>query len=59
MSLTERETEIVFLCAEDLANKEIAARLGISIKTVEFHRNNIRRECKVLRVSFGTRSNTG
>ncbi len=47
LALTEREKEIVRMSAEDLANKEIAARLGISIKTVEFHRNNIRRRLGV------------
>lgn len=46
-ALTEREAEIVCLSAEDLANKEIAARLGISIKTVEFHRHNICRRLGV------------
>lgn len=45
--LTEREKEIVLMSAEDLSNKEIAGRLGISIKTVEFHRNNIRRRLGV------------
>lgn len=45
--LTEREKEIVRLSAEDLSGKEIAARLGISIKTIEFHRNNIRRRLGV------------
>ena len=46
-ALTEREAEIVCLSAEDLANKEIAARLGIAIKTVEFHRHNICRRLGV------------
>ncbi len=47
VALTEREKEIVRLSAEDLGRKEIAARLGISIKTVEFHLNNIRRRLGV------------
>jgi len=36
--LTSRETEIVQLIAEGHANKQTAAELGISIKTVEKHR---------------------
>ena len=36
--LTPREREIVQLLAEGRSNKEVAARLGISIKTVETHR---------------------
>ena len=36
--LTPREREIVQLLAEGKSNKEVGARLGISIKTVETHR---------------------
>ena len=36
--LTHREREIVQLIAEGRINKEIARRLGISVKTVESHR---------------------
>jgi DNA-binding NarL/FixJ family response regulator len=36
--LTSRETEVLQLIAEGKANKETAAELGISIKTVEKHR---------------------
>lgn len=36
--LTPREREIVQLLSEGRSNKEVAARLGISIKTVETHR---------------------
>jgi two-component system nitrate/nitrite response regulator NarL len=35
--LSEREAEVLSLVAEGLANKEIAARLGISEHTVRFH----------------------
>ena len=39
--LTSRETEVLQLIAEGLANKETAAQLGISIKTVEKHRQHL------------------
>jgi len=42
--LTRREREIVQLLAESLTNKEIAARLSISVKTVETHRGAIMRK---------------
>lgn len=37
-SLSSRETEVLQLVAEGFANKQIAAKLSISIKTVEKHR---------------------
>ncbi len=39
--LTEREQEVLRLMAEGLSNKEIAARLGCSERTVAFHVGNI------------------
>lgn len=39
--LSSRETEVLQLIAEGKANKETAAELGISIKTVEKHRENL------------------
>lgn len=33
--LTKREKEVLFLAAEGHKNKQIAERLGISVKTVE------------------------
>lgn len=39
--LTARESEVLQLVAEGAANKQVAAGLGISIKTVEKHRQNL------------------
>lgn len=39
--LTSRETEVLQLVAEGYANKQIAAELRISIKTVEKHRQHL------------------
>jgi DNA-binding NarL/FixJ family response regulator len=39
--LTSREMEVLQLIAEGKANKEIAAELGIGIKTVEKHREHL------------------
>jgi DNA-binding NarL/FixJ family response regulator len=39
--LTSRETEVLQLIAEGEANKRIAVQLGISIKTVERHRQRL------------------
>jgi len=42
--LTERERNVAELVSEGLLNKEIASRLGISSKTVEGHRDRIRKK---------------
>jgi len=39
--LSAREREILQLLAENKSNKEIAARLGISVRTVETHRRAV------------------
>ncbi len=39
--LTSRETEVLQLVAEGRANKQIGADLGISVKTVEKHRDHL------------------
>src|SRR5204863_9598982 len=39
--LSSREIEVLQLIAEGKANKETAGELGISIKTVEKHRENL------------------
>lgn len=40
VELTDRETEVVRLIALGYSNKEIAAQLNISVKTVEAHKAN-------------------
>ena len=46
-SLTERELEILELIAAEMTNKEIAAILFISPRTVETHRRNLIHKLKV------------
>jgi len=45
--LSSRETEVIQLIAEGEANKQIAAELGISIKTVEKHRDHVMRKLDI------------
>jgi DNA-binding NarL/FixJ family response regulator len=40
-SLTTRESEVLQLIADGFSNKEIGAELGISVKTVEKHRQQV------------------
>jgi DNA-binding CsgD family transcriptional regulator len=42
--LTERETEIFHLLGDGKSAKDIAAALHISVKTVEAHREHIKRK---------------
>lgn len=42
--LTERERQVLTLVAEDATNQAIANELGISVKTVEHHRENVMRK---------------
>jgi DNA-binding NarL/FixJ family response regulator len=41
VQLTSRETEVLQLIAEGFGNKQIARELGISVKTVEKHRQGL------------------
>jgi DNA-binding NarL/FixJ family response regulator len=45
--LTSREREIVQRIAEGQTTKEIAAHLGLSVKTVESHRINLMRKLDI------------
>ena len=42
--LSKREYEVLIFIAEGLENKAIAKRLFISVKTVEFHKENIKQK---------------
>jgi DNA-binding NarL/FixJ family response regulator len=49
--ITPREREIVQLLAEGKSSKEVAAALGISVKTAETHRANIMKKLELHSVS--------
>ena len=51
VELTQREAEVLQLIAEGYANKQIAAELGLSVKTAETHRSNIMRKLDLHSVS--------
>lgn len=40
-SLTPRETEVMLFIVKGLSNREIAQRIGVSIRTVEVHRSRV------------------
>ncbi|MGH9490124.1 MAG: response regulator transcription factor, partial [Terriglobales bacterium] len=46
-TLTPREREILKLLAEGLSVKEIAARLDLSVKTIEAHKFNLMRKLDI------------
>lgn len=47
IELTDRERQILSLIATGCSNKEIAERLGVSLKTVDNHRTNLMRKLDV------------
>jgi DNA-binding NarL/FixJ family response regulator len=53
--LTDREREILQLVAESYSTKEIAAKLSISVKTVDNHRTNLMRKLNLHDVASLTR----
>lgn len=61
--LTPRELEVMGLVVEGLANKQVAARLGISEKTVEAHRSHIMKKVRadglaqLVRIAMSARNN--
>jgi predicted ATPase/DNA-binding CsgD family transcriptional regulator len=50
-ALTRRETEVAMLAASGLTNRDIAARLCLSVRTVEVHVDHI-----LTKLGFGTRT---
>jgi DNA-binding NarL/FixJ family response regulator len=55
-ALTNREREVLGLIGRGLLNKEVAATLGISVRTVEAHREAIMRKLDVRSVAGLTRA---
>lgn len=53
--LTERERVVLARIAAGLANKEIAAELGISVRTVESHRDSLMKKTGLRNVAALTR----
>ncbi len=49
--LTDREREVLQLIAEGLSSKEIAVKLGVSLKTVDSHRSNLMEKLDIHKVS--------
>ncbi|GMV80558.1 MAG: DNA-binding response regulator [Planctomycetota bacterium] len=46
-ALSARETQVLGQIAEGLSNKEIAAKLGVSVRTIEKHRERIMRKLDI------------
>lgn len=49
--LTERERQVLQLVAEGLSSKEIAAQLGLSVKTADAHRANLMSKLQIRKTS--------
>ena len=49
-ALTPREAEVLRLLSAGFSNKEVASRLGVSVRTVETHRLNLRRKTRTGRL---------
>ena len=50
-SLSEREREVLLFIAEGMSNKQMAHRLGVSVRTVETHRERIMRKLEIRSVA--------
>jgi DNA-binding NarL/FixJ family response regulator len=51
IAVTARERQLIQLVAEGQSNKEAAATLGVTVKTIEAHRSNIMRKLRLRSVS--------
>ncbi len=49
--LTVREREVLALLAEGLANKEVARKLGISVRTAETHREHLSHKLNIMTIA--------
>jgi two-component system nitrate/nitrite response regulator NarL len=49
--LTKREIEVLKLLTEGLVNKEIAERMSLSVKTINYHRERIVKKVKIRSVA--------
>ena len=49
--VTEREREVLALLAEGLANKEVARKLGISVRTAETHREHVSHKLNIMTIA--------
>jgi DNA-binding CsgD family transcriptional regulator len=47
VELSKREIEVLGLLAAGMTNREVASALAISVRTAEFHRDNIRAKLAV------------
>ncbi len=50
-ALTSRELQVLTLLAEGFSNKGIAAKLGISVRTAETHRENLSHKLDIMTVA--------
>jgi DNA-binding NarL/FixJ family response regulator len=53
--LTDREREVLRLIAGGHSNKEMAERIGVAIKTIEYYRKNLQQKLKIHDVASLTR----
>jgi DNA-binding NarL/FixJ family response regulator len=56
LSLSSREREVLQLITEGRSSKEVAAILNVAVKTVSFHRENIKRKLGVRTIAEITRT---
>jgi len=50
-ALTTREKEVLALLAEGLANKQVARKLGISVRTAETHREHLSHKLNIMTIA--------